>query len=181
MSRIGKLPITVPQDVKITIGDSSITVEGKKGKLTRTFRPEITVTQEENLLCVKANNDTKKAKSYHGLYRTLFNNMVKGVSEGFSKSLIINGVGYRAEVQGKSLFLNLGYSSQFEYPIIDGLEIKCDGQNKIIVSGIDKEKVGQTCAEIRSLRKPEPYKGKGIKYENEVIRRKIGKSGAKAK
>ncbi len=179
MSRIGKLPVTVPQDVKVTIESNLITVEGKKGKLTRTYRPEVSIAQEGNLVYVKTNEETKEARSFHGLYRTLLNNMVKGVSEGFSKILIINGVGYRAEVQGKSLFLNLGYSSQFEYPISEGISITCDGPNKIVVSGIDKEKVGQICAEIRSLRKPEPYKGKGIKYENEVVRRKVGKSGSK--
>ena len=179
MSRIGKLPVTVPQNVKVTIESNLITVEGKKGKLTRTYRPEVSIAQEGNLVYVKTNEETKEARSFHGLYRTLLNNMVKGVSEGFSKILIINGVGYRAEVQGKSLFLNLGYSSQFEYPISEGISITCDGPNKIVVSGIDKEKVGQICAEIRSLRKPEPYKGKGIKYENEVVRRKVGKSGSK--
>ncbi len=179
MSRIGKLPVTVPQGVKVTINGSEITVEGKKGKLAKTFRPEVSVTQQDNIIYVKANENTKQARAYHGLYRTLLNNMVKGVSEGFKKVLVINGVGYRAEVVGKSLMLNIGYSTQFEYPILEGLTITSDGPNKLIISGIDKEKVGQTCAEIRSFRKPEPYKGKGIKYENEVVRRKVGKSGAK--
>ncbi|MCL2480977.1 MAG: 50S ribosomal protein L6 [Spirochaetaceae bacterium] len=179
MSRIGKLPVAVPQGVKVTINGINIAVEGKKGKLEKKFRPEVSVTQEENLVYVKANKDTKEAKAYHGLYRTLLNNMVKGVSEGFRKVLIINGVGYRAEVVGKSLFLNIGYSTQFEYPIHEGLTITVEGNNKLVITGIDKEMVGQTCAEIRSFRKPEPYKGKGIKYENEVVRRKVGKSGAK--
>ena len=179
MSRIGKLPITVPKGVKITIDGSNITVEGTKGKLVRSFRSEVSVTQEESMLYVRSNENTKEARAYHGLYRTLLNNMVKGVSEGFKKTLVINGVGYRAEVVGKSLFLSIGYSTQFEYPIVDGLTITTDGPSKITVSGIDKEQVGQTCAEIRSFRKPEPYKGKGIKYENEVIKRKVGKSGAK--
>ena len=179
MSRIGKLPITVPQGVKVTINGANITVEGKKGKLEKQFRSEVTVAQENNLIYVKANEDTKEAKAYHGLYRTLLNNMIKGVSEGFKKTLVITGVGYRAEVVGKSLFLSIGYSTQFEYPIVEGLTITTDGPSKLTVSGIDKERVGQTCAEIRSFRKPEPYKGKGIKYENEVVRRKVGKSGAK--
>ncbi|MCL2791739.1 MAG: 50S ribosomal protein L6 [Spirochaetaceae bacterium] len=179
MSRIGKLPITVPKGVKVTIDGNSITVEGAKGKLARSFRSEVSVSQEENQIHVKANENTKEARAYHGLYRTLLNNMVKGVSEGFKKTLVINGVGYRAEVVGKSLFLSIGYSTQFEYPILDGLTITAESPNRLTISGIDKERVGQTCAEIRSFRKPEPYKGKGIKYENEVVRRKVGKSGAK--
>ena len=179
MSRIGKLPVAVPQGVKVTINGVNIIVEGKKGKLERKFRPEVSLTQEGSMVYVKANAETKEARAYHGLYRTLLNNMVKGVSEGFKKVLIINGVGYKAEVVGKSLFLNIGFSTQFEYPILDGLTITVEGNNKLTVAGIDKEKVGQTCAEIRSFRKPEPYKGKGIKYENEVVRRKVGKSGAK--
>jgi len=179
MSRIGKLPVAIPQGVKVTINGDNIIVEGKKGKLERKFRSEVSVTQENNLVHVKTNVDSREAGAYHGLYRTLINNMVKGVSEGFKKVLVINGVGYRAEVVGKSLFLNLGFSTQFEYPILDGLAITVEGNNKVVVTGIDKERVGQTCAEIRSFRKPEPYKGKGIKYENEVVRRKVGKSGAK--
>jgi len=179
MSRIGKLPVTIPQGVKVTIAGSNITVEGKKGKLAKTFRPEVSVSQQDNLIYVKANEETKEARAYHGLYRTLINNMVKGVSEGYKKTLIINGVGYRAEISGKSLFLNIGYSTQFEYPILDGLTITAESPTRLVISGIDKERVGQTCAEIRSFRKPEPYKGKGIKYENEYVRRKVGKSGAK--
>lgn len=179
MSRIGKMPVTVPQGVKVTIDNYVVTVEGKKGKLSRTYRPEVNIVQDGSTIIVDKNENTKLARSYHGLYRTLINNMVTGVTEGFSKTLIVNGVGYRAEIAGKSLLLNLGYSSQFEYPIPEGLSITCEGPTKIIVSGIDKEKVGQTCAEIRSLRKPEPYKGKGIKYDNETVRRKVGKSGSK--
>ena len=179
MSRIGKLPVTVPQGVKVTINGSNITVEGKKGKLVRNFRPEVSLSQQDNLIYVKANEETKEARAYHGLYRTLLNNMVRGVSEGFKKTLIINGVGYRAEVVGKSLLLSIGYSTQFEYPIIEGLTITAESPTRLVVSGIDKEKVGQACAEIRSFRKPEPYKGKGIRYENEFVRRKVGKSGAK--
>ncbi len=179
MSRIGKMPVTVPQGVKVTIDNYVVTVEGKKGKLSRTYRPEVTIVQDGSLIIVDKKENTKLARSYHGLYRTLINNMVTGVTVGFSKTLIVSGVGYRAEIAGKSLLLNLGYSSQFEYPIPEGLSITCDGPTKITVSGIDKERVGQTCAEIRSLRKPEPYKGKGIKYDNETVRRKVGKSGSK--
>ena len=179
MSRIGKLPVAIPQGIKVTIDGSNITVEGKKGRLEKKFRSEVSVTQQDNMIYVKANEETKEARAYHGLYRTLLNNMIKGVSEGFKKTLIISGVGYKAEVVGKSLFLNLGYSTQFEYPILDGLSIATESPTRLVVSGIDKEKVGQTCAEIRSFRKPEPYKGKGIKYENEFVRRKVGKSGAK--
>jgi large subunit ribosomal protein L6 len=173
------MPVTVPQGVKVTIDNYVVTVEGKKGKLSRTYRPEVNIVQDGSTIIVDKNENTKLARSYHGLYRTLINNMVTGVTEGFSKTLIVSGVGYRAEIAGKSLLLNLGYSSQFEYPIPEGLSITCEGPTKIIVSGIDKEKVGQTCAEIRSLRKPEPYKGKGIKYDNETVRRKVGKSGSK--
>ena len=179
MSRIGKLPIEIPQGVKLNITDAVITVEGPKGKLTQDYKPEVKIYEKDNYVYVDRKNDLKAARSYHGLYRSLIDNMITGVSKGFSKQLIINGVGYRAEVIGKSLFLNLGYSMQIEYPIIDGLTITCDGPTKISVSGIDKQQVGQTCAEIRSLRPPEPYKGKGIKYADEMIRRKIGKSGVK--
>ncbi|MDX9800821.1 MAG: 50S ribosomal protein L6 [Spirochaetia bacterium] len=179
MSRIGKMPVTVPQGVKVTIDNNVVTVEGKKGKLSRAYRPEVSIVQDGNFILVDKNENTKQASAFHGLYRTLVNNMVVGVSVGFSKTLVVNGVGYRAEIVGKSLLLNLGYSSQFEYPVPEGLTITCEGPTKIIVSGIDKEKVGQTCAEIRSLRKPEPYKGKGIKYDNETVRRKVGKSGSK--
>ena len=179
MSRIGKLPITVPPGVKVTITECDVTVEGKKGKLFQDYKPEVSVTQNDNIINVNPLKETKQARSYHGLYRTLINNMVKGVSEGFSKTLIISGVGYRAEVQGKSLILSLGYSNQIEYVIDDRLTITCETPTKIIVSGIDKQQVGQTCAEIRSLRRPEPYKGKGIRYETETIRRKVGKSGSK--
>ncbi len=179
MSRIGKLPIEIPKGVKLNITDTEITVEGPKGKLTQDYKPEVKVFEKDNCIYVERKNDMKQARSYHGLYRSLINNMITGVSSGFSRQLVINGVGYRAEVQGKSLFLSLGYSMQIEYPIVDGLNITCEGPTKINVSGIDKQQVGQVCAEIRSLRPPEPYKGKGIKYAEEVIRRKIGKSGAK--
>jgi len=179
MSRIGKLPITVPKGVTVTADKGSVAVKGPKGELTQEIAPEVTVKVDEDQVIVERKNESKKARSYHGLYRKLISNMVIGVSEGFSKSLLINGVGYRAEVQGNTLLLNIGYSNPIEYVINEDLTITCDGPNKVIVSGIDREKVGQASAEIRSLRPPEPYKGKGIKYEDERVRRKVGKAGAK--
>ncbi len=179
MSRIGKLPIEIPQGVKISVTDNLITVEGPKGKLTQDYKPEVTIKVGDKEVVVERVNDSKSARAYHGLYRQLISNMITGVSKGFTRSLLVNGVGYRAEVKNNVLFLNLGYSTQIEYVINKDVSISCEGQNKIIVSGIDKQKVGQACSEIRSLRPPEPYKGKGIKYEDENIRRKIGKSGIK--
>jgi large subunit ribosomal protein L6 len=179
MSRVGKQPVPVPSGVTVDIADAVVTVKGPKGTLSQSFTPEVTVELEEASVVVKRINDTKRGKSMHGLYRNLFNNMVTGVTQGFSKSLLINGVGYRAEVQGKVLVLNLGYSNPVEYPIPDDLEITCEGPNKIIVAGIDKQRVGQASAEIRSVRPPEPYKGKGVRYEDEYVRRKVGKAGVK--
>ncbi len=179
MSRIGKLPVRIPQGVKVGATDSIITVEGPKGKLTQEYKPDVSIEVKENEVIVGVNNDSKKANAYHGLYRQLINNMITGVSAGFTRSLLVNGVGYRAEVKGDILFLNLGFSTQIEYYINKDIAISCEGTNKITVVGIDKQKVGQACAEIRSLRPPEPYKGKGIKYEEETLRRKIGKSGIK--
>ncbi len=179
MSRIGKLPIEIPQGVKISVTDNLITVEGPKGKLTQDYKPEVTIKVGDKEVVVERVNDSKSARAYHGLYRQLISNMITGVSKGFTRSLLVNGVGYRAEVKNNVLFLNLGFSTQIEYVISKDVSISCEGQNKIIVSGIDKQKVGQACSEIRSLRPPEPYKGKGIKYEDENIRRKIGKSGIK--
>lgn len=179
MSRVGKLPVEIPQGVKVLLTGSSVTVEGPKGTLAQNLRTEIDVKLEDNTVTVSRKNDSKMARSFHGLYRNLIFNMVKGVSEGFSKTLIINGVGYRAEVKGRILVLNLGYSNPVEYYIEDGINIVCESPTKVIVSGINKERVGQVSAEIRSIRGPEPYKGKGIKYDYEKIRRKIGKSGVK--
>ena len=179
MSRIGKLPIEIPQGVKINVTEDMITVEGPKGKLTQDYKPEVSIKVNDKEVIVDRVNDSKSARAFHGLYRQLISNMVTGVSKGFTRSLLVNGVGYRAEVKGNVLLLNLGFSTQIEYMINKDLTITCEGQNKIIVSGIDKQKVGQACSEIRSLRPPEPYKGKGIKYEDENIRRKIGKSGIK--
>lgn len=179
MSRIGRLPVAIPAGVTVSAANNVVTVKGPKGTLSQEIKPEITVEVKGNEVVVSRANDEKLVKSYHGLYRQLINNMVEGVTKGFSKTLVINGVGYRAELKGKILVLALGYSTIIEYMIPEGITITADGPAKITVSGIDKAKVGQVCAEIRSLRGPEPYKGKGIKYETENIRRKVGKSGGK--
>lgn len=179
MSRIGRMPIAIPAGVTVDIAENNrVTVKGPKGTLERTLPTEMEIKLEGSAVTVARPNDLKKMKSLHGLTRTLINNMVIGVTEGYTKELEVNGVGYRASKSGKDLTLNLGFS----HPVImtdpEGLESKVDG-NKIIVSGIDKEKVGQYAAEIRDKRRPEPYKGKGIKYVDEVIRRKVGKTGKK--
>ena len=189
MSRIGKMPVVIPAGVTVDVKDGNIvTVKGAKGELTRQFAPEMKITVQEvekeidektvkvNEILVERPNDLKREKSLHGLTRSLLQNMVTGVSEGYKKTLEINGVGYRAAKGGKKLTLNLGYSHPIEMDDPDGIETTVDG-NKIIVSGIDKEKVGQYAAQIREKRGPEPYKGKGIKYDYEIIRRKVGKSG----
>ncbi len=179
MSRIGKLPIQVPSAVKVTVSEAEISVQGPKGTLTQSYQPEVTIRQDGDAYYVDRNNDSKRARAMHGLYRQLLFNMVKGVNEGFQRDLLITGVGYRAEVQGKVLMLNLGYSNPIEYAIPDGVTIACESPTKVSVSGVDKQQVGQCAAEIRSLRPPEPYKGKGVKYVNETVRRKVGKSGVK--
>ena len=179
MSRIGRMPIAIPAGVTVSVADGNVvTVKGSKGTLERTFVPELTIEVKDNEVIVTRPNDQKREKSLHGLTRTLIHNMVVGVSEGFTKTLEVNGVGYRAAKQGSKLTLNLGYSHPIEMEDPDGIETKVDG-NKIIVSGISKEKVGQYAAEIRTKRPPEPYKGKGIKYSDEIIRRKVGKTGKK--
>jgi large subunit ribosomal protein L6 len=169
----------IPQGIKIDIKNNSITVEGPKGKMHQDVKPEISVKVENNLLKLERKNDEKQVKALHGLYRALLNNMVTGVSKGFERKLIINGVGYRAEVKGKQLVLNLGYSNPVNYDIPDGIKIAVEANTKVSVSGASKEQVGQVCAEIRFLRPPEPYKGKGIKYEEETIIRNIVKFGIK--
>lgn len=179
MSRVGKAPVALPQGVTVNVGKSSFTVEGPKGKLSQGYRPEVAIALEDGQVLVTRKNESKRAKSMHGLYRNLLNNMVRGVTDGFSKVLLINGVGYRAEVQGSVLVLNLGYSNPVEYPIPEDLTVATDGPNKITISGIDKARVGQVAAEIRSIRPPEPYKGKGVRYEDEYVRRKVGKAGVK--
>lgn len=180
MSRIGRLPITIPAGVEVNVAEGNVvTVKGPKGTLERTVPVEMDVKVENNEVVVTRPNDLKKMKSLHGLTRTLINNMVIGVTQGYEKVLEINGVGYRASKQGKTISFNLGFSHPVEMTDPEGIESVMDGQNKIIIKGIDKEKVGQYAAEIRDLRRPEPYKGKGIKYADEVIRRKVGKTGKK--
>ena len=179
MSRIGRMPIAIPDGVTVTIAENNqVTVKGPKGTLERVLPAEMDIKQEGSEIIVTRPNDLKKMKSLHGLTRTLIHNMVVGVTAGYEKTLEVNGVGYRASKSGNKLTLNLGYSHPVEMSDPEGLEAVVDG-NKIIVKGIDKEKVGQYAAEIRDKRRPEPYKGKGIKYADEVIRRKVGKTGAK--
>ena len=180
MSRIGRMPIAVPAGVTVDIAENNkVTVKGPKGTLERVLPEEMTIKMEDGQILVTRPNDLKRMKSLHGLTRTLINNMVVGVTQGYEKVLEVNGVGYRAQKQGKVLTLFLGYSHQVDMTDPEGIETVMDGQNKIIVKGIDKEKVGQFVAEIRDKRRPEPYKGKGIKYADETIRRKVGKTGKK--
>jgi large subunit ribosomal protein L6 len=178
MSRIGKIPVKVPQGVKVAFANEQITVEGPKGKLTQKYHPVIVFEDKGVEIVVSRVNEEKQTKAFHGLYRNLLSNMVTGVSNGFSKVLVITGVGYRAEVQGPLLFLSLGYSNDIYFGIPDGITITAEA-SRITVSGIDKQRVGEISAQIRKLRPPEPYKGKGIHYDNEKIRRKVGKSGVK--
>lgn len=180
MSRIGRMPIAVPAGVIVEIAENNkVTVKGPKGTLERVLPSEMTIKEEDGHIVVTRPNDLKKMKSLHGLTRTLVNNMIVGVTDGYQKKLEINGVGYRAQKQGNKLVLSLGYSHPVEMEDPDGIESTMEGQNAIIIKGIDKEKVGQYAAEIRDKRRPEPYKGKGIKYADEVIRRKVGKTGKK--
>lgn len=179
MSRIGRLPVAIPAGVTVDIKEgNALTVKGPKGTLERVFPTEMEIKVEDGHVVVARPNDLKRMKSLHGLTRSLIHNMVVGVSEGYTKTLEINGVGYRAAKQGNKLTLSLGYSHPVEMVDPEGLESAVDG-NKIVISGIDKEKVGQYAADIRDKRRPEPYKGKGIKYSDEVIRRKVGKTGKK--
>ena len=180
MSRIGRMPVVIPAGVTVDIAEGNkVTVKGAKGTLVRELPVEMEIKIEDGHVVVTRPNDLKKMKSLHGLTRTLIHNMVVGVSEGYEKVLEVNGVGYRAQKQGKKLILSLGYSHPVEMEDPEGLESVLEGQNKITIKGIDKQKVGQYAAEIREKRKPEPYKGKGIKYADEVIRRKVGKTGKK--
>ncbi len=182
MSRIGKSPITIPAGVDVKIGaNNEVTVKGPNGTLTRKLHEDMIIKFEGGVITVERPSENKMHKSLHGLTRTLINNMVIGVTEGFTKELEINGVGYRAAMTGKTLNLSLGYSHPVNYTPVDGITIEVPQPNKIIIKGANKEVVGETAAKIREYRMPEPYKGKGIKYVDEVIRRKEGKTGAKKK
>lgn len=182
MSRIGKAPITVPQGVDVSVSaDNVVTVKGSLGTLTQAMHPNMIIKKDGETVTVERPNDEKQNRALHGLTRTLIANMVKGVSEGYKRELEINGVGYRAAKQGNKLVMNLGYSHQVEMEEIDGIKIDVPQPNQIIISGPDKQKVGQFAAKVREKRPPEPYKGKGIKYIEETIRRKEGKTGSKKK
>lgn len=177
MSRIGKKPVEIPAGVTVTINGSDVTVKGPKGELTRSFNPDLTITLEENVLTVTRPSDDKNHRALHGTTRAVLANMVEGVSKGFEKSLELIGVGYRAQKQGNKLVLNVGYSHPVEFEPEKGLEIEVPSNTKVVVKGISKERVGALAADIRDVRPPEPYKGKGIRYEGEYVRRKEGKTG----
>ena len=180
MSRIGRMPITVPAGVEVSVAAGNlVTVKGPKGTLTQQLHPAMMIELDGAIINVKRPSDAKEHRSLHGLTRTLLNNMIVGVNEGYKKELDINGVGYRANKDGNKLVMNLGFSHDVIVPEIDGITIEVPNPNKVIVLGCDKQKVGQFAAEIREYRRPEPYKGKGIKYVDEVIRRKVGKTGGK--
>ncbi|MBD2137444.1 50S ribosomal protein L6 [Anabaena sp. FACHB-1237] len=177
MSRIGKRPISIPAKVQVTIDGASVSVKGPKGELSRSLPTQVTVTQEGETLLVTRRDDTRTSRQMHGLSRTLVANMVEGVSQGFQRRLEIQGVGYRAQVQGRNLVLNMGYSHQVHIEPPEGIQFAVEGTTNVVVSGYDKEIVGNTAAKIRAVRPPEPYKGKGIRYSGEVVRRKAGKTG----
>ncbi|KAM3096519.1 50S ribosomal protein L6 [Phormidesmis sp. 146-12] len=181
MSRIGKRLIDIPAKVTVTIDGQHVAVKGPKGELSRVLPPEVIVEQEGTTVEVKRRDESRAARQRHGLCRTLVANMVEGVSTGFQRRLEIQGVGYRAQVQGRNLILNVGYSKPVDIPPPDGIQLAVEGNTNVIVSGIDKEIVGNTAAKIRAVRPPEPYKGKGIRYAGEAVRRKVGKSGGKGK
>ncbi len=181
MSRIGKKPITVPAGVTVTVNGSEVAVKGPKGELKETFNADMSIVMENNEIVVTRPTDNKEHRALHGLTRTLIANMVEGVANGYSKTLEVNGVGYRAQKQGKDLVMNLGYSHQVIMPEVDGITVEVPNNNTIIISGADKQKVGQFAAEVREKRPPEPYKGKGIKYAGEYIRRKEGKAAKGSK
>ncbi|MBR5646176.1 MAG: 50S ribosomal protein L6 [Treponema sp.] len=179
MSKVGKLPVAIPAGVTINTDNGVISVKGPKGELKQNYHQEIEIKVEGTNVVLTTKDSSKQTNAYHGLYRSLISNMVKGVTDGFSKTMVINGVGYRAEVKGKELVMNLGYSSDYIAIIPEGLTVTTTPDGKVTVAGIDKQLVGEFCSQIRKLRKPEPYKGKGIRYEDEVIRRKVGKTGVK--
>lgn len=179
MSRIGKKPAKIPNGVKVAVAGGAVNVEGPKGKLSHALRPEVTVAVEGGDVVVSRTAETRQGRAMHGLYRALIVNMLKGVSEGYEKKLEVVGVGYLAAVQGKILQVRAGFANEIHVPIPDGLKVTCPDQNHIVVQGIDKQLVGQFAAEVRAIRKPEPYKGKGIRYDGEVVRRKAGKAVTK--
>ena len=180
MSRIGNKTITIPSGVEFTVADGNeVTVKGPKGTLTRQFSPLITIKNEEGVITCFRANEEKHTKQLHGTTRALINNMIVGVSEGYTKELEIEGIGYRAAVSGNKLTLNIGYSHQIEYVVEEGVSVECPSATSIVVKGIDKQRVGEVAANIRAYRKPEPYKGKGIRYKGEHIRRKEGKTAGK--
>ena len=179
MSKLGKLPVAIPAGVTVTVTPSLVTVKGPKGELKQDYTNDVKIEVKGAEVIVTPTSESKAANAAHGLYRNLVRNMVVGVTTGFSKTLIITGVGYRAEAKGKELVMNLGYSSDYIAIIPDGLTVATTPDGKVTITGIDKQLVGEFSSQIRKLRKPEPYKGKGIRYENEVIRRKVGKTGVK--
>ncbi|SFI79849.1 large subunit ribosomal protein L6 [Treponema bryantii] len=179
MSKVGKLPVAIPAGVTVNVANGLISVKGPKGELKQNFHDEIDIKVEGSEVVLTTKNNAKQTNAYHGLYRSLISNMVKGVTDGFTKTLVITGVGYRAEVKGKELVMNLGYSSDYIAIIPEGLTVVATPDGKLTITGIDKQLVGEFSSQIRKLRKPEPYKGKGIRYDNEVIRRKVGKTGVK--
>ncbi|HIK07213.1 MAG TPA: 50S ribosomal protein L6 [Trichormus sp. M33_DOE_039] len=181
MSRIGKRPITIPAKVQVTIDGTKVLVKGPKGELSRNLPANVIVSQEGEILTVTRKDDSRTSRQMHGLSRTLVANMVEGVSQGFQRRLEIQGVGYRAQVQGRNLVLNMGYSHQVQIEPPEGIQFVVENNTNVIVSGYDKEIVGNTAAKIRAVRPPEPYKGKGIRYAGEVVRRKAGKTGGKGK
>ncbi len=179
MSRIGRKPISIPAGVKVLVEQNVVTVEGPKGRLSRAIHPDMKLVVGGDVVAVERPSDAKLHRSLHGTTRSVIANMVEGVTQGFSKNLDLVGVGYRANKSGSTVTLSLGYSHPVILPTEDGIEVEVPAANKLVIRGIDKEQVGEYAAKVRSLRKPEPYKGKGIKYENEVIRRKVGKTGKK--
>jgi large subunit ribosomal protein L6 len=179
MSRIGRRPISIPDKVTISVDGATVTVKGPKGQLTRDLVAEVSVEQDNGTLVVKRRDESRVARQRHGLSRTLVANMVEGVSQGFQKRLEIQGVGYRAQVQGRNLLLNMGYSHPVTIEPPEGIQLAVENNTNVIVTGIDKEAVGNIAARIRSVRPPEPYKGKGIRYSGEMVRRKVGKTGKK--
>jgi len=181
MSRVGRKPISLPSGVKVQIGEGSLEVQGPKGKLQTPVPPGIRFTMENGALSCARENDSRQERAFHGLARALAQNAVTGVSTGFTRELDIVGVGYRANVEGRKVVLSLGYSHPVEYPIPEGVDVKVDKQTHLVVSGIDRQKVGQVAAEIRRFRKPDPYKQKGIRYVGEVLKKKAGKAGAGSK